>query len=190
MRIGKSIVSLSVLLLGACSLDTPAGERVFVAKSNVSFVWDAGTLKQEGIKGLMIGNCTDGQKASAEYGEVCFTADSSCIITTLVETNSTILRSNWSLDSQAAIDDIRIRNPKGATIEKVVADTSNKIVEMDSRITQGGKQYFMKSIAIYGRQCRLNFWFSVPDDTQMRVATIAARKSIFIKSEFLNGSIN
>ena len=188
MRFVGIALVLVVIMLEACSPSTPAGEPVFVANSNVSFVWAASPLKQEDIKGLMIGNCTDGQRASAESGEVCFTADSSAIITTLVEVNTLILGSNWSLNSQAAIDDIKLRNPKDATIEKLTVDTVSKTVELDCRVTQRGKPYFMKSVAVYGRQRRFNFWFSVPDNTQMRSATIAARMSISIKPEFINGA--
>ena len=161
---------------------------MYVANENVRFVWANQMLEHEKIETAQ--EVVFDSSSYSEHDEVFFTADSAVIITVSIEAfpKNNNART-WRLNTEVVKEDVRLLNPKDAVVEKLHVDSIAKTVVMDCHAQQRSRPYYMKSYAIYGKTRRINLWFSVPDNLQMRQAVAAAIKTIHIEPEYLNGIV-
>ncbi|MBJ6110198.1 hypothetical protein JAO73_14330 [Hymenobacter sp. BT523] len=186
MKYGSLLITL--VCLCACSNSSRIGEPVYVANKNVRFVWANQTLEHEKIETPR--EVISDSSSYSEHDEVFFTADSATIITISIEAfpKNNNART-WRLNNEVVKEDIRLLNPKNAVVEKLHIDSVAKTVVMDCHAQQRSKPYYMKTFAIYGKSRLIKFWFSVPNNSQMRQAVAAAIKTIRIEPEYLNGTV-
>lgn len=185
-------LSLLVLFAVACSQPSPVGKRVFLAKDNISFVLpDSSLIYSKPI-------LWPGDYKLSDYGEAggfYHNRDSSIIVSVYAKAYPNPAQRAVSWRTLANEEHHRIallaKSRSLAVIESIVSDSSTRTVTMDyhmpKRAESGrrGQASYEKTLAFYGPQRTINFWFFAPDNAANRKVIAESCASVRVNPTYL-----
>ena len=183
-------------LLPACSLHGPVGKRVTLAKGNVSLILPDSSLSYSKLKRW--GPCC----SSCSYGETSaffHNADSSVIVSVYVTAFPDTLQRTLSWhaisNEKRQRSELLAKNMGLAIIEHYTADSVAQTIDIEYHLPKRpelgrrGQASYERSLAFYGPQRTVRFWFFGPDKEAIRQAVSIARTSVRIAPTYLQASI-
>lgn len=190
----KLILVAFTLIVGGCNKPQPVGQRVSIAKGNVSFVLPDTTLI-EGKPTLYPADTYNGS-----YGEAaCFyhSPDSTTMLSiyvTAMPASKYYPPSPWRVyaNEKQARYVVNAKNNNLAVIERYIADSTTHAIELDyhlpKRVEYGrrGQASYAISLTFHGHYRRVECHFLAPDNVQNRQILAAIRNSLTVNPAYLS----
>jgi len=183
----------SLGILPSCSQPEPTGKRMFLAKSNISFVLPDSSLA---YSKPILWPADYSMGSYGEAGGFYHNQDSSIIISIYVQVypNPEQRTLQWRIlaNEKRHREDLAAKSRGLTIIEHFAADSNKRTVTIDYHMPQRpekgwrGQASCEREFTFYGPQRTIKFWFFAPNNALNRQAIAAACASVCVDSTYLH----